>query len=172
MAPYCGDMSRQSDLERLHPSAWRWALAVCGGDRDFAHDVLHEAYIAILEGRASWSERSAYKTWVFGVIRMVARAQGRRRTLARFRFPALAPDTRDAVGPPPGEPILQSLVDALNALPRRQAQIAELVFGQDFTVEEAAEAMGVSLGSARTHYARAKTRLRETLGQNTGERHD
>jgi RNA polymerase sigma-70 factor (ECF subfamily) len=51
----------------------------------------------------------------------------------------------------------------LRALPGRQRQVLHLVFHEDLTVEAAAGVRGVTVGSARTHYARGKARLRELL---------
>ena len=59
--------------------------------------------------------------------------------------------------------MLKAFKGVLAKLPRRQQEVLQLVFYQDLSLQEAAEVMGVSLGSARTHYERGKHRLRELL---------
>ena len=73
----------RSQLAGLNDATFRWALSVTGGDPAMAEDVVHEAYVLILEGRARFKGASTLKTWLFGVVRNVARQQ--RRGQARQR---------------------------------------------------------------------------------------
>jgi len=57
----------------------------------------------------------------------------------------------------------QQLRAALQELPGRQRDVLHLVFYQELTVEEAAQALRISVGTARTHFDRGKGRLRQIL---------
>ena len=155
------------ELERLHPMALGWSLACCGGDRVAAEEALQASYLKILDGHARFEGRASFRTWLFAVVRRTA-AEQRRRVALRRLFPlgflAATPDGR----PDPASALVRSettsrLVAALSCLPPRQREVLHLVFYQDLTVAAAAEVMGVSLGTARTHYERGKAALRKLL---------
>ena len=164
----------QSRLEPLHPASFAWALRCCGGDHGEAEDVLQTAYLEILEGRARYSARSSLKTWFFGVVRRVAAGRGRRRALhSRLleRFAGSAPSPEPV---PDRQRLVEAASDkerlgvALAALPARQQQLVELVFHHGLSIRESADVLGVGLGTARTHYARAKQQLLRALGPREG----
>ncbi len=148
------------ELEQLHPASYAWALGCCRRNRDDADEVLQTVYVMVLDGRAKFDGRSAFKTWLFGVIRKTATAIYRRRAI-RSALLLRFLDRNDHVDPATPEP---HLVKSLARLPRRQREVIELVFYHDLTVEAAAAVMGVSAGSARVHYDRAKTKLRALFG--------
>lgn len=152
-------------LQALHESSFGWALACCKRDAHEAEDVLHTTYLKVLDGRARFDGRSSFKTWLFGVIRMTAREQQRRiRTwLARIEHGFPEPEIGDSRDDIELSERATMVRQALHALPDRQREVVELVFRHGLTVEEAAQAMGVGIGSARTHYARGKARLKLQL---------
>lgn len=156
------------EVEELHRASFGWALACCGRRRDDAEDVLQTTYLKIMEGRARFDGRSELKTWLFGVIRRTAAEHFRRRARRRLGRVEATRRWPLAETPSPGERLETSrrateLLEALATLPERQREIVELVFYHEMTIEEAASVIGVSLGTARTHYHRAKKNLSKRL---------
>jgi RNA polymerase sigma-70 factor (ECF subfamily) len=141
-----------------------------------AEDVLQTAYLKVVDGRAHFDGRSRFRTWLFGVIRRTASEERRRHAVRRVvTLGAVRGRREEAAGDPDPEELVERseesrrLVRALRALPPRQQDMLHLVFYQDMTIAEAADVLGVTVGTARTHYERGKQRLRDLLGE---EDHD
>jgi RNA polymerase sigma factor (sigma-70 family) len=159
----------RAELEAHHAESWSWALACCRGDVAQAEDVLHLSYHKVLDRRARFEGRSSFKTWLFGVIRLTALDQRRWSWRLWMRSAPLSEaHERADLGPTPPEALVRNerrdaVRAALNGLAVRQGEVLRLVFYHDLTLDEAAAAMGVSPGTARTHYERAKAQLRRRL---------
>lgn len=159
----------EQELEKLHAASFGWALGCCGWNRAEAEDVLQATYLKILEGRARFNGESTLKTWLFALIRRTA-AENRKRNFLRnlrlsnffFRQPSLEPLSGKASAMDESD-LRSRLISLLSSLPIRQREVLELVFYHDLTIEEAARVMGISLGTARTHYERGKKQLRKKL---------
>jgi RNA polymerase sigma-70 factor (ECF subfamily) len=170
------DVELKRELERAHADCFGWAMACCGRDRDDAEEVLQTVYLTVLDGRARYDGRSSFRTWLFGVIRLTAASERRKawlrgllleREAGKWKREAgiLAPDSFAAPDAEvEHESRRDSLRHALGQLAARQREVLQLVFYHDLTVDEAATVMRVSVGSARTHYARGKARLATLLG--------
>jgi len=159
-------------IESMHVRSFAWARACASSSAD-ASDVLQNVYEKVLSGRARFDGRSSVKRWLFGVIRLTALEHGReRRGTGREASAAEEPRTSS----PPQEAAVtrartaRALVAALAELPERQRQVLHLVFYEELTVEAAAEAMGVSVGTARVHYDRGKKRLAVLIDESGVER--
>ena len=159
----------KSVLEEHHRSSFGWAMACCRRDPAEAEEVLQIVYLKVLEGKARFNGAASLKTWLFAVIRKTA-ADQRRKNLLRAVTMIKAAErgtTADRAAHPDESAYqaeLQSMFRrALARLSRRQREALELVFYHELKIEEAAAVMGVSLGSARTHYERGKSRLRQLL---------
>lgn len=161
----------EAQLETLHPASFGWALACCGFDRQEAEEVLQTAYLKAIDGRARFNGHSSTRTWFFAVVRLTAIEQRRRRSVRRLALlrwsrgvlaPGAVPTPEDVSS---GAERLRRLRASLSRLSPRQREMLHLVFYQELTIEDAAHVLGVSVGSARTHYERGKAQLRKLLAK-------
>ena len=160
----------RAELERLHSASFGWALSCCRRDATEAEEVLQTVYLKILEGKARFRGESSLKTWLFAVIRKTAATEYRRRLLRSLRLVAEPEEIDDRVSPYESQTVSFEKSEAqahfqgaLSELPKRQREALHLVFYEDLSLREAADVMGVSIGSARQHYERGKKKLRESL---------
>lgn len=157
----------RAELSALHEAAWAWSLMCCRGDRPRAEDVLQSAYVKALEGIGGYRADSTVKTWLFGIIRYTALSDWRVR-LRRVELLERWFQEEQEIAQAPRAGVVESLLrgeqhaqlkEALAALSQRQREILTLVFYHELSIEEAAQVMGLPVGTARTHYARGKKQL-------------
>ncbi len=153
----------RSALEAIHGQVYGWALSRCDFDHATAEDLMQQAYVELLSGSARFDNRSTLKTFVFGVVQNLARSRFRRLS-TRLRLVKQYSQESNTGAAEAMEPVIDDGVwRAVRALPARQRDIIELVFCRDLTIEQAASVMGVSTGTGRVHYDRAKKALRSRL---------
>jgi RNA polymerase sigma-70 factor (ECF subfamily) len=156
------DAGLRNALEAHHVESYGWALSCCRRQSEEAENVLQFAYLKVLSGKAVFDGKSSFKTWLFAVIRKTAAHERRMELLRRLRMSQI-PLALDGKYPGEQSGVEVRLKDALGKLPGRQREVLQLVFYHDLSIVEAAKVMGVGIGSARTHYERAKKQMRRRL---------
>lgn len=157
----------KAELERLHGSSFGWALSCCRRHRAEAEEVLQTVYLKILEGKTHYRGEASFKTWLFAVIRNTAISEYRK-SLLRLTVGSDQATVQSSLEEEPAAIFERSeaqirFQSALEQLPARQRETLHLVLYEDLNLREAAQVMGISIGSARQHYERGKKRLREYL---------
>ncbi|MFM2289285.1 MAG: hypothetical protein RL684_2428 [Pseudomonadota bacterium] len=159
-------------LADVHAQCHAWALNCCRGRREEALEVLQTAYVHVLEGRARFDGRSSLRTWMFAVVRNLARSRWRRQLLGRrIELPQDGAAWEAVADPAPAHSENAEsaathgrLLAAFEALPARQREVLALVFAHEHSIEQAAAVLGLAVGTARTHYERGKQSLRQRMG--------
>jgi RNA polymerase sigma factor (TIGR02999 family) len=145
-----------------------------GPQRDLqATDVVHEVYLRLIDQtNVSWKDRSHFFATGARIMRHVLVDNARKR-LAQKRGGGGAEVSIDLVDhlirvSPDSDADVLSVHNAIENLARsneRRAQLVELRFFGGLTVEESAEAVGVSTSTAEREWRVAKAWLRRELSQ-------
>ena len=153
----------RSALEAIHDQVFGWALSRCDYERAVAEDLVQQAYVELLAGKAKFEGRSSLKTFVFSVVQNLARSRFRR-VASRMRLvQEVRRNTFDDAVVAEATSEHPQIWRTVQKLPRRQRDVIELVFCRDMTIEDASRVMGVTTGTGRVHYDRAKKALRARL---------
>lgn len=142
--------------------------------RDLAEDVASETFLVAFDRRAGYDvTRADARPWLYGIasnlIARHGRAESRRyRALARIGVdePAAAHDDA-VVGRIDAGAVRGRLADALRRLPGPTRDVLLLVAWAGLNQQEAAAALDIAAGTARSRLHRARQDMRRALGADT-----
>lgn len=154
----------KDQLKEIHDESYSWSLFCCNKDEEMAKDTLQTVYLKVYEGKARFLRKSTLKSWLFSVIRNTAIDLLKRN--GRGHVELSSDHNQIADEHPPADFERERLLKKiLNGLSDQQHAVLTLAFYHDLTLEEVAEALGISIGSARTHYERGKENFRKYLAE-------
>ena len=151
-------------VDENQDAAIRTAQRLLGGD-SAAEDVAQEAFLRAYRGLPRFRGEASLRTWFFRILIREVQRHRRWQSIRRvWATDSLAEREVAAEKVGTGDPALRNRISvALEALPRRQREVFVLVHLEQFTVKEAGESLGVSLGTAKVHLHRALKALRKEL---------
>lgn len=136
-------------------------------------DLVHESYVRLLDWRTvRWANRAHFFATTALMMRRVLVDQARARQAAKRGGGAgeLTLEGADVAAPEPSVDVvaLESALDALAAIDPRPSQVVELRFFGGFSVEETAEALGVSVRTVINDWNTARAWLYRELAATRG----
>jgi len=175
-AHVAGDPDAFGEVVRRHRDRL-WAVALrTTGDREEAADAVQDALVSALRAADRFRGDSAVTTWLHRIVVNACLDRARRRAVRPTR------PLEEEVGPggddpvrtgaalavaPDQTPAVQTRLDvtgALARLPEAQRAALVLVDMYDVPVAEAAEILGVPVGTVKSRCSRGRSALAELLG--------
>jgi RNA polymerase sigma-70 factor (ECF subfamily) len=160
-------------FDRHADAVHRYAARRLGGE--VADDLMAETFTTAFQQRHRYDPARGAgadaRPWLFGIATNLVGRHRRaeaRRFKAMARFPALAdhdePLADRAADRVMARAVRRELAAALAALPARHRDVLLLVAWGGLGYEEAAQALGIPVGTVRSRLHRARSKLREALG--------
>ncbi|MFM8804312.1 MAG: RNA polymerase sigma factor [Planctomycetia bacterium] len=134
------------------------------GNRHDAEDIVQDAFRSAWTSRHLFDRTRSERAWLLGILRRRVADHWRR---SHTRLPGGDGVPADGVAPPDRDPFADELSSAMQrALARLPVELREtllLVVVGGLTHQEAADVLGVPLGTVLSRVSRARSRLREYL---------
>lgn len=161
-----GDPDAFGEIVRRHRDRL-WAVAVRTlGDREEAADAVQDALISAYRAAHTFRGQSAVTTWLHRItvnacLDRARKAASRRTQLTddTERLDLLLEPHESAALPAERQDLNRQLVEALSQLPAEQRAALVLVDMQGYPVAEAAEVLGIAVGTVKSRCARGRARL-------------
>ncbi|MGF6792985.1 RNA polymerase sigma-70 factor (ECF subfamily) [Paraburkholderia sp. 35.1] len=162
--------SLPSQLPGMLPRLWAFSLRLCGNQHD-AEDLVQRACVRGLERAHQLQPGTSPLSWMFSIVHSTWINELRARNVRNRSSMEWDDDFLQTVADPdartPEENLLNGeIIAAVNRLPEAQRIVMLLVAVEGLSYAEAAEALGVPIGTIMSRLSRA----RQTIGAQFGNR--
>ncbi len=161
-AARAGSASAFARLVERHQQPLRAFLRRACGDWALADDLAQETFLTAWERIGTLKSGASVRAWLCGIGYHKHLSAIRSRSRDRAREQAYEADR-----PPPAAAMTDerlALEAAMSELPSDQRACVALCLAADFSHAEAAEALGLPLGTVKSHVNRGRSRLLAALG--------
>jgi RNA polymerase sigma-70 factor, ECF subfamily len=151
------------EIIQLLPRLRRFARTLAGNPHD-ADDLVQIAIERALARSAQLREGAPLSSWMFGILRnaWIDESRGRARRNRLFAPEELGEHVADPTGGQQAESLVVQA--AVASLPEEQREVIGLVLVEGLSYREAAEILGVPVGTVTSRLARAREALQAKLG--------
>jgi len=157
------------EIIQLLPRLRRFARALVGNPHD-ADDLVQIAIERALARSQQLRAGAPLSSWMFGILRnaWIDETRSRARRSRLFAPEELGEHVADPTGGQQAESLV--VQEAVGALPAEQREVIGLVLIEGLSYREAAEILGVPVGTVTSRLARAREALQTMLGNTPGGR--
>ncbi len=156
----------QDQLVAFLPNLRRFAISLCRS-RELADDLVQMACERALANEHRFEEGTRFDAWMFRILRNLWIDEVRKRKTAGPQEDI--EDQGDLVGASGEREVearltLKSVAAAIDGLVEEQREVLLLVCVEELSYKEAAEVLGVPIGTVMSRLARARRNLAEAAG--------
>ena len=161
-AAQAGSTDAFARLVERHQQPVRAFLRRACGDWTLADDLAQETFVAAWSKMGGLKAGASVRSWLCGIgynkhltaLRAGSRDRVREASYEAEREAPRSPDAADCM----------ALETAMADLPAEQRACVALCLAADFSHSETAEALGLPLGTVKSHVTRGRARLLQALG--------
>lgn len=160
------DRDAFAELVRRHQSRLRSVLRrLTRGDAALADDLAQETFLLAWRNLGRFRLEARFSTWLYRIAFNAWQTEARRKRGVRLDLDeGDLPPGADASGEMPDIAARVDLERAIAQLSDGERAAIAACYYADLSHEEAAQALGIPLGTVKTHVLRAKARLKARLG--------
>jgi RNA polymerase sigma-70 factor (ECF subfamily) len=164
-----GDRTALAVLFERHYQAVHGMCYRMTGEASVAEDLTQDSFVRVLKYAKGFERRSAFTTWLYRIVRNVCldHLDAESRVRARMERAASEP-VPDAGFPTPADARLETLREALYALPPERREVLVLSRYQGLSYAEIADVCDTTVGAIKVRAHRAMRELRQRFEELEG----
>ena len=151
----------QQQIAEEAPALRRYARSLTRDD-SAADDLVQDTLMLALQGQSTFREGSGLRRWLLSILHNRFISNRRRDRARQLRHERATPDTGGRYEPTQEDAVrLAGLERAFGELPSDQRSTLHLVAIEGYSYADAAELLGVPIGTVMSRLSRARAALRE-----------